>query len=75
MSTDLWQDFTEQAVPPIPNDFQDRVHARLNDRLVATHLTDFVLGALPASLAMFSEAVFGLLSYTAGGDYPRHDEK
>ena len=75
MSTDLWQDLAEQTVPPVPDDLPARVHSRLNDRLVVTHVTDFALGALPASLMLFSEAVLGLLSFTAGGEYGEGNDK
>ena len=72
MSADLFEQLAQQAVPPVPERFSQRVHLRLNKTLVVVHVVELVLRVLPQCALLFGRAVIGLLTYTFAGRYP-HD--
>lgn len=68
-------DFLEQLAaldvpPPPPPQFDRQLHQRVNRRLTAQHVVDFVLGALPWAVVQMAGSVAALLAYTVTGRYP-----
>ena len=62
-------------VPPLPADFDRRLHRRLNGRLLLVHLADLGLRGLPWAMGHFLRAVAALVAYSAQGRYPnRHPD-
>lgn len=70
MDTDLWDDLSQLEVPPVPADFNPRLHERLNRALLWLHASDFVLRAAPRALGQFFVAWLGLAAYTLTGRFP-----
>jgi len=72
MNFDLFEQLAEDDVPPVPADFDRKVHARVNDSLLSVHLTEFVFRVVPYALGHFAQATIGLLIFTLCGRFP-HD--
>ena len=70
MPSDLLEQLADTEVPPLPVDFRRRVHRRLNHRLLAVHLGDLLVRGLPFAITSFAQALFGLIHYSASGQYP-----
>lgn len=70
MSVDLFEQLADQKVPPVPENFNRRVHQRLNKTLVVLHVAELMLRVLPYCALLFGRAVVGMISYTASGRYP-----
>lgn len=62
-------------VPPLPEDFDSRVHERVNDALLGTHLVELVLRAAPWALFELARAGVGALLFTLTGSYPSDDRR
>lgn len=67
MSRDVFEKLAEWEVPPAPEQFERRVHERINESLIASHLAEFVLGALPRTAATLADGVGHLLWAMLGG--------
>jgi len=74
MPQDVLEQLAELEVPSKPVDLQRDVHKRLNARLLSLHLAELALRALPYAFVCFSEALAGLVSYSATGRYPRRGD-
>ena len=72
MSFDLFELLAEKDVPPVPADFDRQVHSRVNDSLIAVHVTEFVFQVVPYAILHFVQAVIGLVGFTLAGEFP-HD--
>ena len=64
MGKNLFDELAEMEVPPAPAELTRDVHRRLNSRLLAAHLVDFALRALPYAWLHFSAALFGAAKYS-----------
>jgi hypothetical protein len=75
MTNDLFERLAPGAVPPLPEQFDDEVHTRLNRVLLVTHVAELFLASAPYALARFARAVVGLIGFTVTGkvDVDRHD--
>lgn len=62
-------------VPPVPKDFDLKVHDRVNDALLGTHLVDFGLRVVPLALAEMARALVALVVFTLAGSYPAERRK
>ena len=69
MATDssFLDQLADVEVPVPPEDFQRRLHRRLNDWLFAVHLGDLIAGAFPYAVKHFARAVGGLILLTLTG--------
>lgn len=67
MPKGLLEQLAECAVPPAPAELDRRVHERLNRALLAAHLLDLVVGAVPYATGHFLRAVGDLLKVTLTG--------
>jgi hypothetical protein len=74
MPQDVLEQLAELEVPSKPVDLQRDVHKRLNVRLLSLHLVDVALRALPYAFVCFSEALAGLVSFSATGRYPKQGD-
>jgi hypothetical protein len=70
MAADLFDQLAEVEVPPPPGDFDRSLHARLNQSLVAQHVVDFGLNALPATAVELLRAVLGMVAFSITGEFP-----
>jgi hypothetical protein len=72
MATDssFLDQLADAEVPVPPEDFQQRLHVRLNDWLLIVQVGDLIAGAFPFAVKHFARAVGGLLSLTLTGKYP-----
>jgi len=75
MTNDLFEQLAQNEVPPLPEQFDNEVHTRLNRVLLATHLAEFLLASAPFALARFARGFVDLIVYTATGkvDVDRRD--
>ena len=67
MATDLFDKLAETDVPPAPARLDRAVHQRLNKVLVAGHLIDFVLRALPYAAMHMLAGLAHWLALTISG--------
>jgi hypothetical protein len=76
MASDILERLSAAEVPPLPASFQQNVHRRLNARLLAAHLTEILVFALPYAMFEFARALAGLVYHTVSGRYetPRRPE-
>lgn len=75
MTDDPFAQLAARDVPPVPEDFEIKVHARVNDALLGTHLVDFFLRAAPLALLEFGRVAIGMGLFTLTGDYPHDDRR
>lgn len=68
---DLFEQLAEIDVPPAPVAFNEDLHARLNRTLTTQHVVDLGLKALPSAAIEFVRAVFGMLTLTVVGKFPK----
>ena len=61
MDYNSFDELSDVSVPPLPREFDQHVHHRLNDRLLAAHLTDLGVCAVPFVYGHFASAVTDLL--------------
>jgi len=71
MATDRFDQLAESDVPPAPPQLERTVHQRLNRALLAQHLWDFVLGAMPWLVAQIVPAMVAVVWVTLFGRYPK----
>ena len=64
MNKNLFDELAEFDIPPPPAGLGRDVHRRLNGRLLAAHLADLVLRALPYAWLHYSAALFGAAAYS-----------
>jgi hypothetical protein len=74
MFTDLFDQLAEAEVPSPPAQLERKVHQRLNRALLAQHLWDFALGALPWLVVRVVPAMFALVMVTIFGRYPKRPD-
>jgi len=68
---DLLTQWVEHDVPPVPKQFDQRLHDRVNRVLLATHVLDLVLKGFPYAIGHFAQAVGGLIFLTLSGRFPK----
>jgi hypothetical protein len=66
---DFLEQLAEIETPPPPAEFDRQLHERLNRSLMAQHLLDFAVGAVPWALGHFFRAVVGTLGFTLTGKF------
>jgi hypothetical protein len=69
MSKGLLDSLAEHGVPPVPEELDERVHQRLNRALLAAHLVDLALGALPWAAVQLFRGVCHLMEATLTGRF------
>jgi hypothetical protein len=69
MSKGLLDTLAEHGVPPVPAELNERVHQRLNRALLAAHLVDLALGAVPYVAVHFLRGVAHLIGATYTGKF------
>ncbi|HET6883216.1 MAG TPA: hypothetical protein VFI31_23805 [Pirellulales bacterium] len=70
MNHDLLEQLAVAEVPPPPDDFDRRVHQRLNRTLAVGQLVEFVFVAAPLALVEFARTGLAAAIYTLSGRYP-----
>jgi hypothetical protein len=66
---DLLEQLAQLDVPPVPTEFDVRLHERVNRGLLAGQTAEFVLKAIPYTVLHLAGAVWGLVVYTLTGRY------
>ena len=69
MAKELLDELRTVEIPPLPEDFDDRVHHQLNHWLVASHLLEFAGRALPVAFGHFAAAVLALAAFSLTGRF------
>lgn len=69
MTKSLLESLAEHGVPPVPAELDERVHQRLNRALVAAHLVDLAVGAVPYLAVHFLRGVVHLIGATYSGKF------
>ena len=69
MAQSLLESLAEREVPPVPADLNRRVHERLNQALLVSHLIDLTWGGLPFVAVHFFRAVGHLLVVSLTGRF------
>lgn len=69
MANSLLETLATHGVPPVPADLNKQVHQRLNRALLAAHLMDFALGAVPCLAVYFLRAVLHWIGSTITGRF------
>jgi hypothetical protein len=72
---DLLEQLAELEVAPPPPEFDRRLHERVNRSLMAQHLIDFAVGAVPWAVMHFFRAVVGMLTFSVTGKFPDERKK
>jgi hypothetical protein len=74
---DLLEQLAEYDVPPVPTEFDTRLHERVNRGLLVAGAAEFVLKAIPFTALHLAGAVWGLVRFTCTGRYghERRDDK
>jgi hypothetical protein len=74
---DLLEQLAEHDVPPVPSEFDARLHERVNRGLLGASVAEFVLKAIPFTALHLAGAVWGLVRFTFTGRYghERRDDK
>ena len=69
MAKGLLDSLAEHGVPPVPGELEERVHQRLNRALLAAHLVDLALGAVPWVAVHLLRGVAHLVGSTFTGRF------
>jgi hypothetical protein len=69
MAKTLLETLAEREVPPVPAGLNKQVHQRLNRALLAGHLVDLVLRAVPCLAVEFLRAVGHFLQASLTGRF------
>ena len=69
MASGLLDSLAERGVPPVPAELNERVHQRLNRALLAAHLVDLALGAVPYVAVHLLRGVAHLIGMTFTGKF------
>ncbi len=69
MTRGLLESLAAHDVPPVPAEFDERVHQRLNRALLAAHLVDLALGAVPYLAGHLLRGVVHLMGATYTGKF------
>jgi hypothetical protein len=69
MTSGLLETLSQRGVPPVPDTLNESVHQRLNRALLAAHLLDFALGAIPDLTAGLLRAIGHLMGATITGRF------
>ncbi len=67
MSDNLLEQLGSRDVPPVPEEFDEQLHARVNRTLLTRDLFDLGLRATPWAMGIFAQAVIDLLGFTLSG--------
>ena len=73
MGKGLLDTLAERGVPPVPAELNERVHQRLNRALLAAHLVDLALGAVPWVAVHLFRGVCHLMEATLTGRFEGDD--
>ena len=65
----LLDSLAEHDVPPVPDEFSEQIHQRLNRALLATHLIDLAVGGVPYLAMHFLRGVGHLITATVTGRF------
>ena len=69
MPTRLLEQLARREVPPAPAELNSQVHRRLNRALLAAHLVDLALGAVPYVAVHLLRGVAHLIGMTFTGKF------
>ena len=69
MPTNLLEQLSQGQVPAPPAKLRRDVRERVNTTLVALHVVEFVVQAVPLALAHFAKAFVGLVLFSLTGTY------
>ncbi len=69
MDDDFLQQLAEIDVPEAPDDLVQGVHDRLNVRLTVAHVVEFIVSAIPSSIAVFLDGILALARFTMSGEF------
>jgi hypothetical protein len=69
MAKGLLDSLAEHGVPPVPVELDERVHQRLNRVLLAAHLVDLALGAMPYLAVHLFRGIVHLVGSTLTGRF------
>lgn len=69
MANSLLETLAARGVPPVPADLNKQVHQRLNRALLAAHLMDLAVGAVPYLAVYFLRAVWHWIGSTFTGRF------
>jgi hypothetical protein len=67
---ELLTQWAEHDVPPVPKQFDQRVHSRVNRVLLVTQVLDLLVRGFPYAIGHFAQAVGGLVFLTLSGRFP-----
>jgi hypothetical protein len=69
MPLDLFERLSELDVPPPPANLDRAIHQRVNRSLMAQHLVDFALRAIPLAIFELARAVLAAMLFTLKGRF------
>lgn len=67
MSDNLLEQLAQREVPPVPEDFDEQLHGRVNRTLLSHDLFDLGVRAAPWAMLVFAQSVIDLLGFTVSG--------
>lgn len=67
MSDNFLERLADQQVPPVPEDFDEKLHTRVNRTLLSRDLFDLGLRAAPWAMLTFAQSLIDLFSFTVSG--------
>lgn len=74
MARDLLQSLANDEVPDRPEELGHEIHQRLNPLLMALHLAEFALQALPYAFFHFLRALLGACQFSLVGEFRSEGE-
>jgi hypothetical protein len=66
---DLFEQLAQSEVPPPPVEFDRQLHERVNRSLLAMHVADLLIGAMPWAILQLLSALGGFLRLTISGSF------
>ena len=75
MTDNLFDQLRALEIPPLPDDFDDRLHRQLNDWLLISHLLEFAGRALPVACGHFARAMLATAICSLTGKFTPIDSK
>ncbi|MBI2826243.1 MAG: hypothetical protein HYX69_16300 [Planctomycetia bacterium] len=70
MIHDLFERLADNDVPPVPVDFDQHVHDRVNHSLLGVHMMEFVFQVVPYAFLHLLGGLIGLVGVTLSGEFP-----
>ncbi len=69
MSVDLFRQFSESKIPPVPDKLEQSVRSEVNRWLLVMHLSELLWLGLPIAAWNLCRAVAGLFVFTLSGKF------